>query len=83
MIIMVIACLFRVISFLASYGHLQLRNLAVYITLPGNVSLFQDYFLEDGGTVDDQINLLSQLTKIPCRSGVNLSFVYGIRSNSH
>ena len=55
-------CLFRAISF-SLYGHqnnhLQLRNLAVD-TLRGNIGLFQDYFLEDGGTPEYQINLLSQ-----------------------
>ncbi|XP_062604065.1 uncharacterized protein LOC134265856, partial [Saccostrea cucullata] len=55
-------CLFRSISF-SLYGnqdnHLQLRNLAVD-TLRGNMVLFQNYFLQDPGTPEEQINNLGR-----------------------
>jgi hypothetical protein len=57
-------CLFWAISF-SLFGHqdnhLQLQNLAVD-TFRGNVGLFQDYFHEDGGMPEYQINILSQPT---------------------
>ena len=55
-------CLFRSISF-SLYGHQdnhqELRNLAVE-TLRGNMHVFQNYFLDDAGTIDEQINRLGQ-----------------------
>lgn len=55
-------CLFRSISF-SLYGHQdnhqELRNLAVE-TLRGNMYVFQNYFLDDASTPDEQINRLSQ-----------------------
>ncbi|XP_061184435.1 uncharacterized protein LOC133192444 [Saccostrea echinata] len=55
-------CLFRSISF-SLYGHqdnhLHLRNLAVD-TLRGNMVFFQNYFLQDTGTPEEQISNLGQ-----------------------
>jgi hypothetical protein len=74
-------CLFRAISF-SLYGHqnnhLQLRNLAVD-TLRGNIGLFQDYFLEDRGTPEYQIDLLSQPNTFKGQESI-LALSNGIRS---